>query len=378
MEEKGYKFYIEAEFKEVIPTEGILKELASVIDLPQEGDRQPDLSYFSSIFVSTGTNLNNAHFLTSEILKASNTIPFKAVDIEHEEDQIIGHIYKHAYIDKHGKQLSEDFIGSSESVVNKEKIHVEIASVIYKARFPEIAKEISEKKWKVSMEAYFRDFDILIGNTIMTKDEAAALGLDYDNEASYGTLAKIVKAGEVVDEGKIARVLRGIIFSGVGIVKNPANPPSVILETTANEDVSKQTENIQVDDKESVIILNYDNLETSDNNVTIPSIDTDKNTEVSDLVYNDTVGVCVNYKKEMTGTDTSKGPDTKVIHSNWCTKYDQSCTSEPYGNATVKTCLRFVIGDWVYVEVSKYIKNMEERDKIESLTDTIFSIIPLK
>ena len=117
MEDKGFKFYLEAEFKEVKPTEDLVKEVASVIDLPAEKDRQPDLSYFSSIFVSTGTNLNNAHFLASEIIQADETIPFKAVDIEHEEDHIIGHIYSHAYRDASGKELSTAY-ATTETVRN--------------------------------------------------------------------------------------------------------------------------------------------------------------------------------------------------------------------------------------------------------------------
>jgi hypothetical protein len=42
-----------------------------------------------------------------------------------------------------------------------------------------------------------------------------------------GKAAKVLKKGKEIASGTIARVLRNICFSGCGIVKNPANPPSV-------------------------------------------------------------------------------------------------------------------------------------------------------
>ena len=78
-------------------------------------------------------------------------------------------------------------------------------------------------------------------------------------------MAKILKGGKEMATGTIARVLRGICFSGCGVVKNPANPPSVILETA-----KEKSEEIK--DSEDVIILNYDIL-NEDNNVTSESVE---------------------------------------------------------------------------------------------------------
>lgn len=378
MEDKGYKFYLEADLKEIKPTDALAKEVASVIDLPAEKDRQPDLSYFSSIFVSTGTNLNNAHFLTSEILQADDTISFKAVDIEHEEDQIIGHIYSHAYTDLDGKELSSDFVKREIAELDKDKIHVEIGSVLYKARFPQIAQEVAEHKWKVSMEAYYRDFDILVGSSIMTKEEAAVLGFDYDNELSYGQNAQVVRGGKVVAEGKIAKVLRGICFSGVGIVKNPANPPSVVLETTAGVNNTSNKDSIVAEDPNkgtNTIIFNYDNLEqSSNNNVTLPNIEGDVELETSELIYNDSVGNCVSYKKEVTIGEPDK-PDSQVVNTNWCAKYERSCTTSPLGDSTSSKCLRVVLKDEVYVAVSKKFNEFQENASIDELTNKLTLLI---
>ena len=361
MDKKGYKFYLVAELDPVKETKELRQEVASVIELPDEDERQPDLSYFSSIFVSTGTNLNNAHFLASELIKAENTVVGKAVDIEHIEDQIIGHIYKCAFTDKAGNQVDVASLkGKKDSEIDQHELHIEIASVVYKTRFPEIAKEIADHKWKVSMEVYYKDYDVLIGDTIITKNEAKALGLDLANEANFGKYGKLIKGGKVVAEGTIARVLRGLCFSGVGIVKNPANPPSVVLEATASTD------------DEDVIILDDSNIKSevsknADNNVTNNNID-NKDSDSAELQYNDTVGMCVNYHKELNDSFI-KDEDSKVIAKQVCTKYNTTCPT--YGDATDVACLRNV----VKASIEEYIRDFESQSNIKELTDKLLKVL---
>jgi len=361
MKHKGYKFYLEADIQSLKETVALKKEVASVIKLPSNKDKQPDLSYFSSIFVSTGTNLNNAHFLASELVMAENTIAGKAVDIEHEEEQIIGHIYSNVFTDSAGKKLELAELQNKEiAALDDQDMHVEIASVVYKTRFPEIAEEIKEGKWKVSMEAYYTSYDVKVGNTILTVDEAQALGLDVGNEATYGSSAKILKAGEVVDEGKVARVLRGICFSGVGIVKNPANPPSVVLETAS--------------DKEEIIILDYDNIDKNNTNkVTSTKVEASKELAgAGDKNYPVTTGVCVNYKKEVLDS-VVKDQDTEVLQTEWCTKYDTTCPVA--GNAKEPACLRNTVTASVSDIVYSRIEELNKESKVEELTKKLIKIL---
>jgi len=93
------KFYIEADITLEEETEDLQKACAAVIDLPRNEDKQPDLQYFSAVFVSAGTNLNGAHFLPSELVKAEDTIVSKALDVEHKEEDVVGHIYDRVFID---------------------------------------------------------------------------------------------------------------------------------------------------------------------------------------------------------------------------------------------------------------------------------------
>ena len=245
MNEKN-KFYLTAELKLQKETEALRKEAASVITLPEGEEKQPDLSYFSAVFVSSGKNLNNAYFLGSELVSSSGSIVSKALDIEHSETEIIGHLFSSAFTDGEGKKLDLNELASSETAaLDSKDMHIQIGSVVYKSRFPEIAKEIAEGKWKVSMECYYQDYDIKVGDTILPKSAAEVLGIESSNkEDIFGKFGKIVRDGEEIAQGTVARVLRGICFSGCGIVKNPANPPSVILETSSSDDDNNNSEEI--------------------------------------------------------------------------------------------------------------------------------------
>lgn len=324
MNEINNKFYLEAKIDLVEETETLRKEAASVIKLPDKNSKQPDLQYFSALFVSSGTNLNQAHFLPSELVLASGSIISKAVDVEHEEAEIIGHIYDYAFVDKDGNKLDLQELSSMERAsLDASDMHILIAGIIYKSRFPNISKEVSDNQWKVSMEAYYQSYDVKIGNLILDKKEADLLGFPTEKSNVFGTMVKVLKKNVEIASGKAARVLRGICFSGVGIVKNPANPPSVILEVAAKKIESDANQ-------DEVLILDYDKVTEIANNVTSTNVDANKtdilNKEDSDLVYTDTIGICVNYKKRLTDSIT-EDQDSNIMKEDWCTAYDQQCTS---------------------------------------------------
>lgn len=344
-------------------TEEMRKASASVIKLPENHKKQPDLQYFSAIFVSSGTNLNMAHFLPSELVLAAETVPSKAVDIEHDEVEIIGHIYDYAFIDQEGNKLNVLELANMEKAsLDTKDMHIVIAGIIYKSRFPNIAAEVAAGKWKVSMEAYYQDYDIKVGNMILDKKEADMLGFSPEKAGAFGSLVKIIKKGVEIASGKAARVLRGICFSGVGIVKNPANPPSVILET-ANEKTDMK-------DEKDTIILNYDKVLETSNNVTSPNIETD-DSELAELTYNDTVGICVNYKKRLVN-EGIPDQDTVVARENWCTAYDKGCTSFSR-DTTDPDCLRNSIPAIATACLEALIAEKEQNDRRAQLVDNLLT-----
>lgn len=371
------KLFLEASIELQEATTAAKKAVAAIIDLPAKHLKQPDLQYFTAVFVSAGTNLNGAHFLPSELVASEGTIVSKALDIEHKEEEIIGHIYDRAFMDDDGNRIEIDELANKEEAAldsDYKNLHVVIAGVIYKNRFPNIANEVANGDWKVSMECYYSDYDVKIGDMTMTRREAEVMGLAHD-DSLFGKMAKIIRKGKEIAKGKLERVLRGIVFSGCGIVKNPANPPSVILET-ASEKGNKNS------DKE--IILNYDMLESkktrsSNNNVTSIDIEgdnsviTDTNEEESSMQYNDTQGICVNYKRRVYAGEPA-GPDTDVVHEDWCTLYDQACTS--FGRDTSDPeCLRNQLGRVVRAYAKKLIEKRKEGDRRLELTEKLEALL---
>jgi len=343
-----------------------LKEAASIIELPKEGEKQIDLQYFSAVFVSSGANLNHAYFLPSELIKAEGTIINKAMDVEHKEEEIVGHIYKRAFMDDKGAEISLDELASiEEASLDKKKFHVAIAGIVYKNRFPDLADEVASGKWCVSMEAYFNSFDVKIGDLIISRKEAEALGIANDPNI-FGRIGKVLKSGVELAVGKIDRVLRGITFSGCGFVEKPANPPSVVLETAADKGVNMKNNN-------DILIIDYDKIskEEKNNNVTSNITDTSISEE-AELQYNDTVGICVNYRK--TVFDSASEDRNKILHTDWCTLYERGCTSFSR-DVTDPKCLRNQVSKAATTVAKKLFEERSKKDKRKKLLEELKKLL---
>jgi hypothetical protein len=213
------------------------------------------------------------------------------------------------------------------------------------------------------MECYFSNYDVKIGNVILTRKEAEMMGLAHDDRL-FGKMAKLIKKGKEIAEGKLERVLRGIVFSGCGVVKNPANPPSVILETA--------TEKQKNHDPKEIITLDYDLLE-EENKLTSNSVEGDNSVitdpsenEEAELQYDDSVGICVNYKRRVYAGEP-EGPNTEVVNTDWCTLYDKGCTSFSR-DTTDPDCLRNQVSTAAKTYAKKLLTKQEESDRRQELT----------
>ena len=246
-------------------------EVAGVVQFPE--NKTPDLLFFHGIMVSTGTNLNDAHFLGSEIFAADNSFDSKTLDLEHNEDQIVGHIYSHKFVGRDGSILEkEDMAKMTKSELDALDFDVHIAGIIYKSRFSELADEIKKGQWKLSMETFYQNYDIKIGNVIMSKQEAEALGIAADS--SFGKVARLLKGGTEIAKGKVARVLRSLMFSGCGVVKNPAEPKAIILETAKQKGLNVEELTVEIINEEIAGVE-----ETTDT----PPVAEETNKDVADL-----------------------------------------------------------------------------------------------
>lgn len=385
VEENKIRVYAPIEVEQEV--EKAAMEKAAVLSFPDE--KQQDLQYMRSCLVSAGTNKNGAHFLPSEMMKAHNTVVHKAIDIEHEEERVIGHIYECAYMYKDGTQFEPQKVMATYEEAQQDldsvDMDIAVAGVIHKMRFPEYAEEISAGEWKVSMECFFKDFDIKIGDTIITRDEAQALG--YDPNDLVGGFVKVMAGHKEMGIRSVARVLRHITFSGMGIVKNPANPHSIIMETAAHREQLEKGE--QVVDLEMIdnlrghkVVLSEKagetqvdkEVEMSDNLVEVSSISADEETpklfveldeetggisrvltvspnkEVAARwsggglpgpggVMSNIDGTCVSFKKRLTKFNALDQSEGAVVEEHYCALFEERC---PVIGATAKApeCLR--------------------------------------
>lgn len=184
---------------------------------------------FKAILVSTTWNGNDDVFHPYEVWSARNTVKDKRLNLEHDENDIIGHTTSSLTIDNEGNVLDD----STTLDELPEKYHILSNSVIYKNwsnkekrdRVNKIIEEIPLDKWFVSVEALFSSFDYAI------LDEQGTFKLiARTEETSFLTKHLRCYGGKGVYEGsKVGRVPRNLVFSGKGIVKVPANPDSIIL-----------------------------------------------------------------------------------------------------------------------------------------------------
>jgi hypothetical protein len=385
VEENKIRVYAPIEVQENV--EKAAMEKAAVLAFPDE--KQSDLQYMRSCLVSAGTNKNGAHFLPSEMMKAHNTVVHKAIDIEHEEDKVIGHIYECAYMYKDGSQFDPLVVMADyeEAARDLDEVDMDIAvaGVIHKMRFPEYAEEISAGEWKVSMECFFKDFDIKIGDTIITRDEAQALG--YDPNDLIGGFVKVIAGHKEMGIRQVSRVLRHITFSGMGIVKNPANPHSIIMETAARKEMMEKGE--QVVDLEMIdnlrghkVVLSENagetqvdkEVEVTDNLVEVSNTSADEETPKLFIELDEETGgisrvltvspnkevaarwsggglpgpggvmsspdsLCVSFKKRLTKYNALDQSEGAVVEEHYCALFEERC---PVIGATAKApeCLR--------------------------------------
>lgn len=197
-----------------------------------ENKGQPDLFYLRDILVTASAasyNGNDDVFLPEEVYAARHTPEDKPFNLGHESTDIIGHITSQQLMAEDGTLIADDTVLDD----LPSKFHVVNNTVIYKywpekARAEQIDQIIAEieegDKWYVSMEAIFGNFDYGIIDSsdqldIVPRTKATAFLTKhlraYGGKGTY-------------KDNKIVRILRDFVFSGKGLVENPANPESVI------------------------------------------------------------------------------------------------------------------------------------------------------
>ena len=118
----------------------------------------------------------------------------------------------------------------------------------------QLIAEILEGKWAVSMECLFKNFDYAVvtptgeNKVIARSNESAFLTKHlrfYGGSGEYGG-------------NKIGRLLRSFVFSGKGMVTNPANPRSLILTDDVNPFKTNSQSISSIKSKETIMADNVE------------------------------------------------------------------------------------------------------------------------
>lgn len=193
-----------------------------------------DLHFLQTILASTGWNDNDDVFDPIEVWVARHTPAHKPFNYEHDCADIIGHIVSSWVMTDDGLVIAED------TAIDDlpEKFHVATGGVLYthwakpelQERMDQLLAEIGKgDTWYVSMECLFRGFDYALKGSdgvsrVVARNEKTAF-LTKHLRAYGGTGS--------YEQYRVGRLMRNIVFSGKGLVKNPANKDSVILPSTS-------------------------------------------------------------------------------------------------------------------------------------------------
>lgn len=211
-------------------------EEPSELEIEEPLGLDPDLYPLKTVLVSSGWNKNDDVFAVEELYKSKNTPIHKKIDFQHDELIIIGHISESYLVDKSGNVLNVPMEEMPEEcdIITEGFLYTLWQDPERTHLINSIIAGIPEDKWFVSMECFFDNFDYAI------KKDGKTWVLQRNEETAFLTKHLRAYGGTGEYEGyRVGRLIKDLIFSGKGIVENPANPDSVFLEvesfSTKNE-----------------------------------------------------------------------------------------------------------------------------------------------
>ena len=195
-----------------------------------------DVMLLHAIMVSTNWNKNDDVFTPDQVWPAQSTPRMKPVNKNHMgregmPNTIMGVIINAYACDDNYEYLSKYMDENGEEI----SYHILVGCMIWEKYFPEAAKEVKQlidkNKQFVSMECFFGDFGYALRKS--SNDDEILLMPRNDLTAWMTESLRIYGgSGKVTidnSEYQIGRWLKSIIFSGMGLVENPANPESIVF-----------------------------------------------------------------------------------------------------------------------------------------------------
>jgi len=229
---------------------GDLKEVidiwaAPLIDkasLSEIVERHPDLFGFKAVHVSAGINKNDLYFDPVELWAARHNAAHKKVNYEHNDKKVIGHLINSYAADQNLVPIEDDRPEDVRHIITYGVIYGKWNDTDLEKEVHKTIQEIKDGVFKVSMESLSFAFEIL------------SIPMEFANVKDYEgvknlldmNIAKIIPREEITDELKNSTKRHGgngvwnnqrvyikardIMFIGQGVVQNPANTESIILD----------------------------------------------------------------------------------------------------------------------------------------------------
>jgi len=187
-----------------------------------------DLYPVTSILVSTVWNKNDDVFLKDEVWKARHTPIHHPVNINHDQDIIVGHMTDIWAVNDSGEIIPdntpEEDLPSIYSLVNASVVYTSWYEEEKASQVMELINSIEENKMFVSMECIFEDFDYVLSSSKEYKVVKRT-----EETAEMSKHLRCFGGNGLFGDYRVGRAPRGIIFTGKGFTTNPANKRSIIF-----------------------------------------------------------------------------------------------------------------------------------------------------
>jgi hypothetical protein len=187
-----------------------------------------DLYPVTSILVSSVWNKNDDVFLKDEVWKARHTPIHHPVNINHDQDIIVGHMIDIWAINDNGEIIPDDTdienLPSIYSLVNASVVYTSWYEEEKASQIMELINSIEENKMFVSMECIFEDFDYVLSSSKEYKVVKRT-----EETAEMSKHLRCFGGNGLFGDYRVGRAPRGITFTGKGFTTNPANKRSIIF-----------------------------------------------------------------------------------------------------------------------------------------------------
>ena len=191
-----------------------------------------DLFWFKSLMVSTGWNDNEMFFDKAELWPARHTPEDKPVNVDHVQHDILGHMVGCYAVGADKSTVVADDTAPDEL---PDEIHLMTPGVLYakwedkalQTRADKIIGEVKDGTRSVSMEVWYKSFDYVLE----AADGARRVVARTKDTAHLTKSLRVFGGTGKVDNERVGMLLRGLLFAGKGLVTDPANPHSEVVET---------------------------------------------------------------------------------------------------------------------------------------------------